>query len=137
MFLAGEVITSVMTKDIVSDSTDKLYTTLKNLFDYNCHFLKEKLEEFDLEVKLEIINSYIKDIETTENNSIKICLKYIKEIIEIINKELEDIKKIMDEHKNKWFYNWRTANYSKNLNNLSAHIEILNSRLDLFFKITK
>jgi len=35
MFLAGEVISSVMTKDIISDSTDKLYNSLKNLFDYN------------------------------------------------------------------------------------------------------
>ena len=78
IFLAGEVISSVMTKDIISDSTDKLYNTLKNLFHYNCSYLREKLETYDLEVKIEIINSYIKKIENTNDNSIQVCLKYIK-----------------------------------------------------------
>jgi hypothetical protein len=137
IFLAGEVISSVMTKDIISDSTDKLYNTLKNLFHYNCSYLREKLETYDLEVKIEIINSYIKKIENTNDNSIQVCLKYIKLIIETINKELEEIKKIIELHQSKWFYNWRTANYYNNLNNLSNHVNILNSRLDLFFKITK
>jgi|SaaInlStandDraft_1057018.scaffolds.fasta_scaffold297673_2 hypothetical protein len=135
LFLAGEVISTVITKDIISDSTDSLYNTLKNLFDYDCHYLKQKLSEFDLEVKIEVINSYLEKISSTDDKSVQTCLKYIKQIIEKINSELKDIQKIMDDHKTKWFYNWRTANYYSNLNDLKIYINILNSRLDLLFKI--
>ena len=135
LFLAGEVISSVITKDIISDSTDSLYNTLKTLFDYDCHILKQKLSEFDLEVKIEVINSYLDKISVTEDKSTQTCLKYIKQIIEKINSELQNIQKIIDEHKTKWFYNWRTANYYNNLNDLTIYVGILNSRLDLLFKI--
>ena len=135
LFLAGEMISTVITKDIISDSTDSLYNTLKSLFDYDCHYLKKKLTEYDLEVKLEIINSYVNKQYETTDVTIQTCLKYIKQIIETINLELKNIQKIMDEHKTKWFYNWRTANYYNNLNNLNIYIKVLDSRLDLLFKI--
>ena len=52
-----------------------------------------------------------------------------------IKKELELIKKGIEESKNYWFKFFRTAPYHQNLENLKRYKRILDSRLDIALKI--
>ena len=94
------------------------------------------MEELDINSKLDIINSFVKEIEPeTHNDTIKKSLKYLHEILEKINLEIETIRKEIEEHKQKFFYYFRTPNYKNTLQKLKLNIKIFDDRFNLLIKL--
>ena len=135
LFVNNSIVNSIIEKEIIIETVNSIDKQIKNLLNLGCDLTKNKLEELDLEVKIEIIQSYIKNLDNIDNETLQICLKNINIIIEKISKELKQIEEIKAEHQNKWFANYRVPNYENIFINLQKYTNIFNQRLDLLFKI--
>ena len=69
------------------------------------------------------------------NDSTKIALKHIEDILKKIENEIEEIKKQIKEHQELWFHRFRTPCYKSLLDNLLVHIRVLDERFNLLIKI--
>ena len=135
LFVNNSIVTGLIEKELIIETVNTIDKQIKHLLKLDCDITKNKLEELDLEVKIEIIQSFISTIDNINNKTLQICFKNIKLIIDKISKELESIKKIKEEHKHKWFSNYRVPDYENNFINLQKYTNIFNQRLDLLFKI--
>jgi len=135
LFVNNPIVNSLIEKEIIIETVNTIDKQIKNLLNLGCDLTKNKLEELDLEVKIEIIQSYIKNLDNIDNETLQICLKNIKQIIDKISYELKEIQNIKEEHKNKWFSNYRVPTYNNNFINLKKYTNIFNQRIDLLFKI--
>lgn len=135
LFVNNSIVNSIIEKEIIIETVNSIDKQIKNLLNFGCDLTKTKLEELDLEVKIEIIQSYIKNLDNIDNETLQICLKNIKIIIEKISKELKQIEKIKEEYQIKWFADYRVPNYENIFINLQKYTNIFNQRLDLLFKI--
>lgn len=135
LFVNNSIVNRIIEKEIIIETVNSIDKQIKNLLNLGCDLTKTKLEELDLEVKIEIIQSYIKNLDNIDNETLQICLKNIKIIIEKISKELKQIEKIKEEHQTKWFADYRVPNYENIFINLQKYTNIFNQRLDLLFKI--
>ena len=135
LFVNNSIVNSIIEKEIIIETVNSIDKQIKNLLNFGCDLTKTKLEELDLEVKIEIIQSYIKNLDNIDNETLQICLKNIKIIIEKISKELKQIEKIKEEHQIKWFADYRVPNYENIFINLQKYTNIFNQRIDLLFKI--
>ena len=61
-------------------------------------------------------------------------LKYIENILKIIEVEISNINIEIEEHKKKWFNRIRTSNCRTMINNLVNHVKILDNRFELLIK---
>lgn len=135
LFVNNSIVNGLVEKEIIIEAVNAIDKQIKHLLKLDCDLTKTKLEELDLEVKIEIIQSYINNLDNTQDETLQICLKNIKQIIDKISIELSNIKMIKEEHKNKWFSNYRVPDYLLNFNNLQKYTNIFNQRIDLLFKI--
>ena len=96
------------------------------------------LENLDINVKLDIINQFIKDIDDVilTKSTIKI-LKHIENIIVLINDEIKNINDEIENHDKKWFSRIRQSNCSEMFTNLKNHVKILDDRFSLLLKLIK
>jgi hypothetical protein len=135
LFVNNSVVTGFIEKEIIIETIHSIDKQIKHLLNLDCDLTKNKLEELDLEVKIEIIQSYIKNLDNIQDETLQICLKNIKNIIDKISFELKEIKNIKEEHKEKWFSSYRFPSYENNFINLQKYTNIFNQRIDLLFKI--
>jgi hypothetical protein len=135
LFVNNSIVSGLVEKEIIIEAVNTIDKQIKHLLNLDCNVTKNKLEELDLEVKIEIIQSFINNLDEINNETMQICLKNIKIIIEKIGVELKNIKKIKDEHESKWFSNYRVPDYENNFINLQKYTNIFNQRIDLLFKI--
>lgn len=135
LFVNNSIVTELIEKELIIETVNTIDKQIKHLLKLDCDITKNKLEELDLEVKIEIIQSFISTIDNINNETLQICFKNIKLIIDKISKELESIKKIKEEHKHKWFSNYRAPDYENNFINLQKYTNIFNQRIDLLFKV--
>ena len=135
LFVNNSIVNGIIEKEIIIETVNSIDKQLKNLLNLGCDLTKSKLEELDLEVKIEIIQSYIKNLDNIDNETLQICFKNIKLIIDKISLELKEIHNIKEEHKNKWLSNYRVPSYDNNFLNLQKYTNIFNQRIDLLFKI--
>lgn len=120
----------------ISNTSNNIFKELNSLNADGDFVFKSLLEELDINSKLDIINSFVKEIEPeTHNDTIKKSLKYLHEILEKINLEIETIRKEIEEHKQKFFYYFRTPNYKNTLQKLKLHIKIFDDRFNLLIKL--
>lgn len=91
---------------------------------------EHELKRLDLETKTDTLLEIVQEMDTSS----MAVQKLISNIVEIINQiklELQHISELKLEHKKKWFSNWRTLDFSQNIENLLLQNEILNSRINL------
>ena len=62
------------------------------------------------------------------------ALKYIDNILKIIETEISNINTEIIEHNKKWFSRIRSSNCSEMINNLVNHVKILDNRFELLIK---
>ena len=62
-------------------------------------------------------------------------LKYLGNIILIINNEINNINNEIEEHSKKWFSKIRQSNCNEMFKNLKNHIKILDDRFNLLLKL--
>jgi len=102
--------------------------------------VKNALTELDLKANLILIQSLVKQTEIAEDKEnvadvVDVALSNVKEMIEIIKKELETIQKIDDSHKNSYLAYFLTPPFYQNLENLNRNNTILNHRVDFLIKV--
>ena len=61
LFVNNSIVNSIIEKEIIIETVNSIDKQIKNLLNFGCDLTKTKLEELDLEVKIEIIQSYIKN----------------------------------------------------------------------------
>lgn len=125
----------VLTKT-VSITSNNIYEGIdKILLNDNYEFTKI-LEKLDINVKLDIINQFIKDIddEVINKSTMKI-LKYLEDVIVIINDEIKNINNEIEEHSKRWFTKFRRSNCNEMFQNLKNHVNILDERFNLLLKL--
>ena len=131
-FLLGK---DLVTKAI-SNTSNNIFTEINGLMADGDFVFKSLLEDLDINSKLDIVNSFVNEIEPqNHNDTIKKALKYLHEILEKINLEIENIKKEIETHKQKYFYYLRSPNYKDTLEKLKLHIKILDDRFNLLIKL--
>lgn len=131
-FLLGK---DLVTKAI-SNTSNNIFSEMETIMADGDFVFKSLLENLDINSKLEIINSFVNDIEPKiHNETIKMTLKYLHDILEKIKLEIENIRKEIDEHKQKYFYYLRTPSYKDTLKKLSLHVKILDERFNLLIKL--
>ena len=122
----------------ISSSTKNILTGVTSILDDEDFIFNKILNECDLISKVEIINSYVQELHDDAsdfNESTKIALKHIEDILKKIENEIEEIKKQIKEHQELWFHRFRTPCYKSLLDNLLVHIRILDERFNLLIKI--
>ena len=82
--------------------------------------IKKTTDKIDLYNKLMIIDNFIKNIpkDLEKNECISLSLNSIHDIVFQINNELTLIKKIIEEHTQKYFYYFRKHDYYIQLENI-------------------
>ena len=92
---------------------------------------KSPLEDLDINSKLDIINSFVNDIEShTQNVILTKSLKYLHEILEKINSEIENIKKEIELPNKNIFTTDEVLDHKDTLEKLKLHIKILDDRFN-------
>ena len=122
----------------ISSSTKNILTGVTSILDDEDFIFNKILNECDLISKVEIINSYVQELHNDAsdfNESTKIALKHIEDILKKIENEIEEIKKQIKEHQELWFHRFRTPCYKSLLDNLLVHIRVLYERFNLLIKI--
>ncbi len=125
----------LVTKAISNTSTN-IFTEIETVLADGDFVFKSLLEDLDINSKLDIINSFVNDIEhQIQSDTIKMALKYLHDILEKIKLEMENIRKEIEEHKQKYLYYLRTPSYKDIIKKLILHIKILDERFNLLIKL--
>ena len=134
-FLFGREVMS----QTLTNSTKSILSSVTSILDDEDFYFKKILIDYDLISKVNIISSYISNItlnkELFENETIKLSIKNVNDILEIIENEIKIIKKKIEEHRELWLHRFRTPEYKKLLIELERHIKILDQRFELLIKI--
>jgi len=127
--LLANIVGKTVLVDTIRESTSGIYGILST---YHME-LKERLEIFDFENKLKIIDALLEELKPNENKhkALKLSLESIKAAIDKIHKALDKLNKGVEYHKTLWFNSWRTPGYNETLREL----EILSRKLDNSFDI--
>ena len=133
--LIGGMIGKEMYNQAIAETTHQLYSEINYLISYNDFNFKSILENLDIINKIEIINDLLKNYDNITDKSIEKCVKSVIDIIHKINNEINEIKVLIEQHEEKWFYKWRSNPYSRKIENLINHSKIMDNRLDLLIKI--
>lgn len=98
--------------------------------------LKFELDKIDLLIKVNIVDSFIHELDNTKiSNSVKSSLISVENILFKLKKEIDDITNLIKDHNEKWFAYWRYLDYTAYLENIKIHNNILDKRLDLLLKL--
>ena len=126
----------VMTQTITT-STKNIYSGIEKIITNENTEFNLILDKLDINTKLDIINSFIKEMENSNklfSETTRKALKYIEKILKIIELEISNINTEIIEHKKKWFNRIRASNCREMINNLINHVTILDNRFELLIK---
>jgi len=124
----------VIGKSLLTEALTDLYAFLKET-NYK-EQLHKVMQDLDLDAELSIVQAILDDMHSVpETQTIKISTQQVKETIEQIHTELDSIRKELENHKNRYFYTWRSPDYAINLQNLKKYKEILRKRRELLMQV--
>lgn len=102
----------------------------------------EQLEkELDLLETIKIYESWIVELGTKKkeliesSNTIKISIESIHNALEDLHQILKQIEARVERHHKKWFNNWRTQDFSKEINDLKLKKKILDNRFSILQQV--
>lgn len=130
--ISSTIITTRSVYDVVRDIS-KFSTSVpgqKNVV--------EVITKLDIELKVKIIESLLKEIPKEKANSetIKICVEALKDVIDKIEKELKNINTMLTYNNSLWvFKGMRSYNCEPALNQLAIFESTLNERKKLLFEV--
>jgi hypothetical protein len=135
-------IVTLISKDVVSRAigltVDGLTHTLTYMASPSAHAtvktFKDDLEELDIELKLKLVEHWLKDIDVdkiTPGSSMEIVYKGIAESCHNLSEIVNQINKKIEYHHTKYFNSWRTLYLDDEMKKLQKQTKILNERLRL------
>lgn len=140
IYLGGKIIGDMLERDLVvrtiSATNAKIFGIIADYL-YGEALVKSTLERLDIVHKLEVIESYISRLDNSDDNDkcAVIALNGIHEICQKIHTELDNIRKRLEEHRQKYFYYIRSVDISGDLSNLEIHVNNLDNRFRLFLSV--
>jgi hypothetical protein len=115
---------SSLTSSIALMSYNKNNNTLLNYL--------EELEILDIELKLRVVDRWLKNITTiTPNSSLDILYKSMTDICNMIANYINIIYKKINYHKSLWFNNWRNIDLDREMKQLKKVTKIFSERIIL------
>jgi hypothetical protein len=126
-----DLLSKILTTTISSLSTILLYmsdasdnTTIKNYYN--------ELEELDIQLKLNLINNWIKKSELKKKETdLQIIYDAISNSCDQINRYIYEITKKIEYHYSKWFHSWRSINLDNEIKIIRKQTKILDNRINL------
>jgi len=135
VLLGKEFVNQTITK-----TTNNIYGNIDAIIIDSSFEFKNLLDDLDITTKLDIINSFICNLKEDNKIYSKTILKtldYLIDIFKKIEKELDNIKLEITEHKKKWFHTFITPKYKSLIHNLIKHLKILDNRFDTLLNLLK
>jgi hypothetical protein len=136
MLLGHEFVKQTITK-----TTDNIYFNLNTILSDSDFEFKTLLEDLDINTKLDIIKTFISNININKKSNyystIEKTLVYINTIFVKIETEIDDIINEIKIHKLKWLYYLRSSPYNKQMNNLMNHMKIIENRFEILINLLK
>lgn len=141
MLPIGIIFTSeILGKEIIGETSKGIFGLLSGINEFNIPYINTILEELDIYKIVEIVESLFNDT-NKEHNSFDfipaqlLAYKNLHDINIKIKSELELLKKNIELSKDYWLKSFRTPPYHENLENLKRYKKILDSRLELVFRL--
>ena len=129
-------------KDVILKTINKTCSSILILLNYfinnddNIIEIKNKLTELDLQNKINIITLMIEEnIDKYNKKSINLSFLYIKESLELLNNELNELKDNIESHNKSYISYIKKFNSSTYIDNIINNNYILDNRLELLLKI--
>ena len=129
LMLGGKIFSTV-----INDTASKIINVTETAIIHNHTDVHDIFTELDLDVRFEVINSLINHIKD-DNETIHICLKSILDVITEINSITNKIKIAQEEHREKYFNEWRTIDVDEYIVGLKKQSELLDKRFELLVKV--
>ena len=120
MALTTNVISAFIGRQLfsqaISDASYTIYGSVSDIFSYS-NKVDEVLTQLDIKERVKTVDLLIKDIRQY-NQTITNCVSNLHDIIVLIREDLKQINHIIEEHKQKYFPNWRHLDCKIQLDNL-------------------
>lgn len=134
--VVGTLVGNEILTNSVRRSTTTLYESILDILGSNAdQKFKNTIEEQDVDSKIKVIHEFIDSIPSEKKKKYKIAIQNIESCLDLIEQEIEIIKKGIEEHEEKYFKYFRYCEYKRNVDNLVKFVKILNSRFDLLIKV--
>ena len=141
MIPVGLIFTSeIIGKEIIGETSKGIFGLLTGINEFNIPYINTILEELDIYKIVEIVESLFTKA-NDEHHTLELipaqllAYKNLHEINIKIKDELEVLKTNIELSKDYWSKSFRTPPYHENLENLKRYKKILDSRLDLVFRL--
>lgn len=146
-FLTGKATTLVSTLgcdliiSTITRSTKGICSVLTYFATSNHSGIKEiinQLDQTDLEFYISIIEQVVNEQEGKELPvSVKKALIGVNDILTLIHKELDEIKKSLEYHETKYFNTWRSFSLQYNIETIKKHNDLLKNRYSVLIELLK
>lgn len=121
-------------KGLLANALGDLYLFIKSS-SYNTH-LEEVLEQLDIKAELDVVSALLDDIESRpECRAVKVASDKVREAVNYIHKQLREIQEELETHKTRYFYSWRSPDYTRQIKNLQKGGILLQKRRELLFSV--
>jgi len=123
---------------VIGVSLNGLNTAFTFMASANSNYIiqkyKDELEILDIELKLKLVEIWLKDIDLEKikiNLSMELIYIGISDACHQISKCIEQINLKINYHNSKWFQSWRNIYLDEEVNTLKKYTKILNDRIKL------
>lgn len=131
---------AIYNSDIISKTVGSTVNTFYNFINYissetNHAKIFHELFKLDLEYRISIIDELVKDSCNIDNILIHKAILGLNEILNNINKELQQIDEMIRMHNKKYFSNWRDFNCDELVHSVKHHSDVLNKRYKMLIEL--
>ena len=118
-------------KGLLAGTIGDLYSFLKT--SAHSEHLEQVLKDLDIKAELDVIQAILVDLgdRPDECKAVQVSVGHVKEIVDLICRELGEIHEKLDYHKTKYLASWRSINCEQHIQQLRAHQQILHKRRKL------
>ncbi len=134
--LGSLFIGELIGKEVILETYHGINSSLYSIQSFNMESVNMVLENLDIAKKIEIVNSLFVENHLETDKTKVLALNNLHEIADKIKNELDEIKKDLDFCKTLYFSYFRSKPYFEKLKKLERHSKILDSRLDLYLRIS-
>ena len=127
---------TLVSTTILSSGIRDIYNSIKTAFTHEHTSLNNLLKRTDIIARLQVAESFVQENESSNSNTMALCLSHTHQQIEIVNKHIEDITDVIMEFNNSFWRFGRTPNIDHKLSLLEQDISVLNIRINTMLKLS-
>lgn len=119
-----------------SNAIHSIYDLIKDIYNFNMNEINDSIKLIGVNDTLEIIKSILSSV-TSKNRTVLITINSINNTIKEINLEFEILKNLIEHHKQKYFYYYRSIDYIYHIEKIKNFNKLLLERIDILLRILK